>query len=95
MNIPDLINSLYEFCGGFVIILSIIKLHRDKMVKGVHWIQILFFMSWGYWNLFYYFHLDQFMSWIAGMFIVATNTIWFLQMIYYIRKEKNELHRKS
>ena len=63
------------------------QLYRDKCIRGVHWSATLFFASWGYWNLFYYPHLDQWWSFSGGVSIVAANTVWVAQMFYYGRKE--------
>lgn len=87
---PDIGNALFEFFGGILIWLSVRKLHQDKQVKGVHWAPITFFCLWGYWNLFYYAHLDQWYSWAAGINVTFANTVWVGQMIYYAVKEKNE-----
>ncbi len=86
----DLVNGLYEGCGGFIILLSIIKLHKDKMVRGVHILTTAFFMSWGWWNLYYYPHLGQWVSWVGGLLIVTANSFWVGQMIYYTRKERRD-----
>ena len=88
---PDLINGVYELVGGLFILLNVIRIHRDKKVRGVSVIAVAFFTSWGYWNLYYYPHLSQWASAIGGLFIAVMNTIWVSQMIYYIRKERNEI----
>ena len=88
MNYPDIINGIFELCGGLFILKSILKLNKDKEVKGVHWIHAAFFACWGYWNLFYYPYLEQWISFIGGIGVVTANTIWLGQMIYYLRKEK-------
>lgn len=83
MNAPDLINGIFESIGSLFILLSILKLHRDKLVKGVSWIHVGFFATWGYWNLYYYPHLEQWVSFWGGVGIVITNTIWSVQLVYY------------
>ena len=91
MQYPDLINAVFEFCGGFVIFfLHCRKLYKDKKVRGVSVPAIIFFNCWGLWNLFYYPHLEQWASLFGTIFIVASNTIWIIMMIYYISKEKRE-----
>ncbi len=88
MSWQDLVNGCYEFMGAPFILMSIIQLFKDKKVKGVSWIHVAFFSSWGYWNLYYYPHLNQWASFIGGVCLVLANTIWLGQMIYYIHKEK-------
>lgn len=87
MNVPDLINGTFEMLGGLFILQSVVKLHRQKMVRGVSWLHAGFFSAWGYWNLFYYPHLDQWLSFAGGIGIVTANTIWLGQLIYYTRRE--------
>ena len=86
----DLINSLFEISGGFFIGISILKTYKDKIVRGVSWLTVSFFAVWGYWNLFYYPSLNQWLSFSGGVFIVTMNTIWIVQLIYYTYKEKND-----
>lgn len=89
MSIPDLINGTFESIGAFFILLSVMKLHKEKKVRGVSWLHTTFFAGWGYWNLFYYPHLDQWLSFWGGMGITITNSIWLAQIIYYQRKERH------
>jgi hypothetical protein len=84
---PDVVNGTYEGIGGFFIWLSVRKLHREKIVRGVSWVHVAFFGSWGYWNLYYYPHLDQWISFAGGVGITLMNTIWFGQMVYYLHRE--------
>jgi hypothetical protein len=41
----DLINGSFEFLGSFFIMFSVLKLRKEKEVKGVDWNQIPFFTS--------------------------------------------------
>ena len=84
---PDIVNGTFEMCGAPFIILSIIKLAKEKRVRGISWVHAGFFALWGYWNLFYYPHLNQWVSFIGGIAIVITNTIWLIQLVYYSNKE--------
>lgn len=87
MSWQDLTNGTFELLGAPFICLSIIKLHQEKLVRGVSWYAVAFFASWGYWNLYYYPHLGQWASFIGGCAIVLANTIWLLQICYYLIKE--------
>lgn len=90
MSIPDLINGSFETFGSLFIILSIIKLYKDKEVKGVSWLCTLYFVLWGYWNLYYYPHLGQWISFAGGVLITIMNTIWLLQIYYYKTKNRKD-----
>lgn len=80
---PDLINGIFEFVGSVMLWRNVVQLHRDKVVRGVHWLPTGFFMAWGFWNLFYYPHLNQWWSFVGGVSIVVANAVWFGQMIHY------------
>lgn len=81
--INDFVNSMFEFGGAAVLCANVVKLHKDKMVKGVHWSPALFFASWGLWNLYYYPSLDQWLSFFGGAALVLVNLVWLLQVMYY------------
>ena len=85
---PDIFNGIFELVAGCFIWLSVRKLHQEKLVRGVHWLPIGFFMVWGYWNLFYYPHLGQWFSFWGGIGVVMTNTLWVLMATRYIIHER-------
>lgn len=81
----DLVNGCFELGGSFAIMLSIMKLNKDKLVAGVSWVHTAWFASWGLFNIFYYTHLGQPLSFYGGVAIVICNTIWLCQLIYYTK----------
>lgn len=87
-DIPDIINGAFEMFCALFICLSILKLHRDKKVRGISYAHMTFCTFWGFWNLYYYPHLRQYASFVGGVIIVIVNFTWLMQMIYY-RKERN------
>lgn len=93
---PDLINGIFEWCGGLFIWLSVIKLRNEKVVRGVSWMHVAFFSGWGFWNLFYYPHLGQWLSFWGGCFLVGVNAVWLAQIAYYNhvnrRKQREFMH---
>lgn len=91
---PDMINGLFEASGCVFIALSILKLRKEKLVRGVSWVHMSFFMVWGFWNLFYYPHLDQWISFWGGVGIVTANTLYVTQLIYYTRWEGGRIPKK-
>lgn len=88
-GIPDIINGLFECGGGLFLLLDIYVMQRDKILQGVHWLPKIWFMLWGYYNIFYYPHLGQHLSFIGGLLIVTVNTCW-LAMYGYYRYRKNQ-----
>lgn len=85
---PDLINAIFEGGGTFFLLLSTRRLYLDKMVRGIDWRSQVFFTSWGLWNVFYYPHLGQLFSFVAGIGLVAVNILYVAMIIYYIRQER-------
>jgi len=83
--IPDLINGLFEALGSIAIFANVRAMWRDKFVSGFSPWACVFFTSWGYWNMYYYPHLGQWLSFIGGSFITVGNTMW----VYLIWKYRN------
>lgn len=86
MEWPDLVNGTFELLGAPFIMLSVIKLYKEKVCKGVSLFHPIFFTTWGFWNLFYYPHLDQWFSFVGGILIFLVTAFWLGQMIYYKNK---------
>ena len=85
MSLPDIINGTYEAFGGLVILLNVLRIRKDKQVRGVNALTTVFFTTWGFWNLYYYPHLNQWFSFAGGLFIVFSNSLW----LYYAYKYRN------
>lgn len=79
----DFVNGMFEFGLSFFLMMNIRQAYRDKQVKGIWWPMVAFTTTWGYWNLFYYPHLDQWWSFVGGIAVVTCNTIWLIQLMYY------------
>lgn len=82
-QLPDLINGLFEFSGALFNCLNVRAIFRDKKISGVHWSPVVLFSAWGLWNLYYYPHLHQWLSFTGGLAIVSTNLIWLLGVWLY------------
>jgi len=80
---PDNINACFEIGGFFAICLSIVKTLKDKQVKGISLWYLLFFSSWGGWNLYYYPHLKQSASFLVGILVMIANLVWLALLIYF------------
>jgi uncharacterized membrane protein YfcA len=90
MNWQDLINGAFEAAGCFFILLHILRLLKDKKVRGISVVAFTYFTLWGFWNIYYYPHLDQWISFAGGTAIAIVNGVYVLLILYYIRKEKHE-----
>jgi hypothetical protein len=84
----DLVNGGFEIFAGLFVLDHCRKLYKDKIVRGVSFIAVVFFTSWGFWNMYYYRHLEQIISFFGGLGVVSANCLWVGMMLYYMRKEK-------
>ena len=89
MEIPDLINGSFEFLAGFFLLNNCFRVIKDKAVAGVSIISVIFFTLWGFWNLYYYPHLNQMISFFGGLLIVAANTFWVVLLLKYRNQGSN------
>lgn len=80
----DVVNGGFEFLAGFVNLLNVWRLYKDKMVKGYNAWAFVFFTSWGFWNLYYYPSLNQWFSFWGGICICTSNMLW-LALAYRYR----------
>ena len=86
MTWQDAINGSFELLGAPFILVSVIKLYREKIVRGVSWTTVLFFTSWGLWNLYYYPHLGQWLSFAGGLAVFFANVAWVVLLVVYHRR---------
>lgn len=80
---PDLVNGLFEFSGSIMLWQNVLRLHRDRQIKGVSIGPTAFFTAWGLWNLVYYPSLHQTFSFLGGVCLVVANIVWLGQMFIY------------
>lgn len=83
----DLINAGFEVFGFVAVSLSIVRLYKDKQVKGLSILTLVFFTSWGAWNLYYYPSLGQLCSTVGAACTFSANTIWVGMVLYYSKGE--------
>ncbi len=80
---PDLINGLFELVTGLAAWHGCWRLFCDKQMKGFSGLLMWVVTLWGYWNLYYYPHLDQWLSFTAGLVVVSANTTYVWLMVWY------------
>lgn len=79
----DLINGIFELCAALFQLMNVIRLVKDKELKGVSIASFVLYTIWGIWNLYYYPSLNQIISLIGGILIVIMNVIWLGLALYY------------
>lgn len=83
---PDFINGLFEVVGSIFTWMNVLRVIRDKGYAGIYPPAIVFFFSWGFWNLFFYPSLGQWWSFAGGISLVAANLAWVGSMWWFGRK---------
>ena len=84
-NWTDLINCIFRYGAGFVILRNIYLLHIQKEVKGISKISTVFFLSMGLWDLVFYGANGFSLSFLSSCFVASCNMIWLYQMFYYTK----------
>ena len=87
MSLPDLVNGAFEAFGSLFILNHCRALYQSRQADGVSLLSTAFFSAWGFWNIFYYPHLDQMISFYGGLAIASANLVW-IYLIVTIRREK-------
>ncbi len=76
MSWADGVNGAFELVSGLLLWNNVRILYRDKQVRGVSIVTTAVFALWGYWNLYYYPSLGQWLSLAGGLSVVLANTAW-------------------
>lgn len=82
---PDLINAAFQLFASAFILNHARVLWKSKQAHGVSMLSGAFFNAWGIWNVWYYPHLDQTLSFYAGVAVVLANTFW-ITLIWHLRR---------
>lgn len=85
----DTVNGIFEMSGSLAIWANVFKLLQDKTVKGCHWQPMIFWSSWSLWNLYYYPHLGQWLSFTGGCSLAVANVVWTFLAAYYMLRSKS------
>lgn len=72
----DAINGVFELCGAVFMFRDAYKLYLEKQIRGVYWYSRYFFLTWGFWNIWYYPNINQHASFLGGICLVVANVIW-------------------
>jgi len=83
MHLPDIINGTFECLAGVFQASNCWRLFKDKVVHGVNWQVTAFCVVWGCYNIYYYQHLGQTVSWYGGLVVLAANAVWVAAALHY------------
>jgi len=88
MTTPDLTNALFEFVGAFFVLNHCRVMYKHKSADGVSLLSLIFFNCWFMWNLYYYPHLDQWLSFWGGVAMGGANILYTGMTIYFRRLKR-------
>ncbi len=74
--IPDLINASFEMGASVIIWINVYRILKDKKVMGLAWKSWIFYSMWGFWDFYYYTHLNQPISFWAAVILSVGNVTW-------------------
>jgi hypothetical protein len=80
-------NAVFEVCGSVAVWMNFVAMVRDRGYAGTRLPMMVFFTSWGFWNLFFYSGLHQELSYYASIFLTSGNCAVVWAMAYFGRKE--------
>ena len=89
---PDLVNGVFEGGGAVFALLNVRRLLLDWRVRGFSPAATIFWLLWGYWNIYYYAEIQQPWSWWGGVALSFVNTTYVLMILWILYvEEKGEL----
>jgi hypothetical protein len=86
MEIFDKINAIFQIFNSIFLSFNVIRLYRDKNVAGVSLTTTLYFVVFNWFNVIYFFNINQPFSFICSIACAIVISIWSGQMIYYKRR---------
>lgn len=86
--IADAVNASFELAGSLFVLNHCRVLYRHKSVRGVSKMSVTFFLLWGVWNIWYYPHLGQMLSFMAGIALATANCLYVGMLIGYSHRER-------
>ncbi len=81
----DLVNGLFELAGSIAIWANVVRLYKDKEVKGTRWEMMIFFAAWASFNLFYYPNIGQWWSLVGALSMCIAEWFWVVLAFWYSR----------
>jgi hypothetical protein len=72
----DLVNALFQTGAALGSWLNYFVLKKDRYVRGTYWPLYLVFVGWGWWNVFYFSFLGQWLSFFTNILTLVGNMAW-------------------
>ena len=88
-------NGLFEVVGGLLLFLNTWRAWRDGQIRGLHPAPMVFFWSWGLFNLWYYRSIHQPWSAAAGLLPCLGNTAFIATWAWFWRRDRYSASKKN
>jgi hypothetical protein len=72
----DLVNSFFQLGMAIIAWMNVVRLLRDRKVRGVTPLTVAWPMLMGWWNIIYFSTLGHYFSLVVGIALAAANTLW-------------------
>lgn len=83
MQPADLFNGSLEIVCAMMLLMDVSAILKHQNVQGVSLTSRTFFWGWGCWNVYWYAHLDQWLSWFGAIMVMIPQTVWMGFLVYY------------
>ncbi len=84
----DITNGFFVIMGSIAIWFDVRQIIIDQGSAGIHPNVMAFFTMWSIWDIYYYIHIDQWVSLISQIPLTLGTLAWFLLMLFYNKKNK-------
>jgi hypothetical protein len=81
----DFMYAFFCFGAAIFVSLSTLRLLKQKQVRGVNFLEPMWFLGWGFVNLYVFWGYS--LSFISSVLLVSVELFRFVLMVYYTRKE--------
>ncbi len=82
----DLANTAFELVGGVLGWRNVIQLVRDRAVQGVYLPLQGFYVTWSLWNLWFYWGVECYASFVGQLFMASATMTWLMLATRYRSK---------
>lgn len=79
----DQINSFFISVASIFYFLNLLKLYKDKDVKGISILSIIFFSTWNFWTLYFFWDTEYSLTKNAYIAVAASNILYLSLLFYY------------
>jgi hypothetical protein len=86
--VEDIVNSGFHLGAAIFTFYNCWIAYQQKEVKGVSKLTVVFMITWGVWNLYYFTAINQPFTWYMNIVIMSANALWLILAMRYSNKEK-------